>query len=201
MAEPSTSSFTTITTSSNGSSITHMAQDHLFSILLLLPIDSVLSFAMTCKRFRSLAYSDTLWESICRRDWGHSFVDALKSSIEPKQHQLPWMKLYKQVSQLDTVSCQRLSDPDGDMLFPTPRASHSFNFVSDCLVLFGGGCEGGRHLDDTWVAYVGNDFQRMLKWQKISSGIPSGRFGHTCVVIGDSLVLFGGINDHGIPSK
>lgn len=55
----------------------------------------------------------------------------------------------------------------------------------------------GRHLDDTWVAYVGNDFQGMLKWQKVNSGIPSGRFGHTCVVIGDCLVLFGGINDRG----
>lgn len=56
----------------------------------------------------------------------------------------------------------------------------------------------GRHLDDTWVAYIGNDFQRMLRWQKVNSGIPSGRFGHTCVVIGDYLVLFGGINDCGI---
>lgn len=47
------------------------------------------------------------------------------------------------------------------------------------------------------MAYVGNDCQRMLKWQKVNSGIPSGRFGHSCVVIGDFLVLFGGIDDHG----
>ncbi|RVW42803.1 F-box/kelch-repeat protein [Vitis vinifera] len=56
----------------------------------------------------------------------------------------------------------------------------------------------GRHIDDTWVAYIGNDFRRMLRWEKITSGIPSGRFGHTCVVIGNHLVLFGGINDDGI---
>ncbi|KAL6996104.1 hypothetical protein U1Q18_006243 [Sarracenia purpurea var. burkii] len=56
----------------------------------------------------------------------------------------------------------------------------------------------GRHLDDTWVAYIGNDFKRTLNWQKINSGIPSGRFGHSCVVIGNFIVLFGGINDHGI---
>jgi|UniRef100_A0A3N7FPM9 hypothetical protein len=56
----------------------------------------------------------------------------------------------------------------------------------------------GRDLDDTWVAYIGNDFQRMLKWQKVNSGIPNGRFGHACIVIGDYLVLFGGINDRGI---
>lgn len=84
------------------------------------------------------------------------------------------------------------------MVLPKPRASLSLNFVSDCLVLFGGGSEGGRHIDDTWVAYIGNDFRRMLRWEKITSGIPSGRFGHTCVVIGNHLVLFGGINDDGI---
>lgn len=38
----------------------------------------------------------------------------------------------------------------------------------------------------------------MLRWEKIASGIPSGRFGHICVVIGSHLVLFGGINDDGI---
>lgn len=37
----------------------------------------------------------------------------------------------------------------------------------------------------------------MLKWHKVHSGIPSGRFGHTCVEMGDVLVLFGGINDLG----
>jgi hypothetical protein len=71
-------------------------------------------------------------------------VDALKSSINTKNNQqLPWMRLYKQVSQLDSVSCHKLSDPDSELMLPTPRASHCLNFVSDCLVLFGGGCEGG----------------------------------------------------------
>ncbi|GAA0157194.1 DNA-binding transcription factor [Lithospermum erythrorhizon] len=37
-----------------------------------------------------------------------------------------------------------------------------------------------------------------LKWQKIDAGLPTARFGHSCVVIGDRLVLFGGINDKGI---
>ncbi|KAA8541535.1 hypothetical protein F0562_022687 [Nyssa sinensis] len=187
------------TTNSGSSPIFHIAQDHLFSILLLLPIDSVLSFAMTCRRFRTLAYSDTLWESICRRVWGHASVDALKSSADTTHnHQLPWKKLYQQVYHLDSVSCYRLSNPDGDEVFPSPRASHSLNFVSGCLVLFGGGCEGGRHLDDTWIAYIGNDIRRILNWQRINSGVPSGRFGHSCAVIGDYLVLFGGINDRGL---
>ncbi|KAL6137278.1 hypothetical protein ACLB2K_062570 [Fragaria x ananassa] len=191
MAETSTSS------NCNGSSpLTQIAQDHLFSILLLLPVDSILSFAMTCKKFRALTASDTLWEYICQRDWGPRSVEALKASNSNQQ--FPWMRIYKQVSGVDSVYCHRLcADPDAELVFPTPRASHSLNFVSDCLVLFGGGCEGGRHLDDTWVAYMGNDFQRLLKWQRINSGSPSGRFGHTCSVIDDCLVLFGGINDNG----
>ncbi|PIN23875.1 Kelch repeat-containing protein [Handroanthus impetiginosus] len=193
MAESST------TSSNNGSSpITRIPQDHLFSILLLLPVESILSFAMTCKKLKSLAYSDSLWESICKRDWGQTPVDSIKGSNHLQQ--LPWKRLYQQVYQLDSVFCRRLlvESPDGDGILPSPRASHSLNLVSGFLVLFGGGCEGGRHLDDTWIAYIGNNFRTTLKWQKINSGIPSGRFGHSCVVIGDSLVLFGGINDLGI---
>ncbi|KAB1222451.1 hypothetical protein CJ030_MR2G027681 [Morella rubra] len=130
---------------SNDSPITNIAQDHLFTILLLLPVDSILSFAMTCKRFRALISSDTLWESICKRDWGLKSVDALKSSnLHFQQQQLPWMRLYKGVSQLESVSCCDLICPDAKLMLPRPRASHSLNFVADCLVLFGGGCEGGQ---------------------------------------------------------
>lgn len=141
MAESSSSS------SNYGSSpVTRIPQDHLFSILLLLPIESILSFAMTCKKLRSLAYSDSLWESICRRDWGQTPVDALKGSNH--LHQLPWKKLYQQVYQLDSVFCHRLlaESPDVGEALPRPRASHSLNLVSGCLVLFGGGCEGGQSL-------------------------------------------------------
>ncbi|KAL3632156.1 hypothetical protein CASFOL_025140 [Castilleja foliolosa] len=182
---------------SSSSPVTRIPEDHLFSILLLLPIESILCFAATCKKSKSLAYSDSLWESICRRDWGQIPVDALKRDCNPLQL-FPWRRLYQQLYQLDSVYCHKLNSPDGDLILPTPRASHSLNLVSGCLVLFGGGCEGGRHLDDTWVAYVGNDFTRTLQWQKTNSGIPSGRFSHSCVVIGDHLVLFGGINDLGI---
>lgn len=151
MAETTTrSSGATSTTydassSSVGSPITQIGLDHIFQILLLLPTESIISFSMTCSRFRSLTSSEILWEAICRRDWGPSAVDALKSSVGASncQQQLPWMRLYKQVCQLDSVSCHRLSDPDAGMVVPKARASHSLNFVSDCLVLFGGGCEGG----------------------------------------------------------
>lgn len=123
-------------------SISHMDHDHLFSILHLLPPVSILSFSMTCRRFRSLASSDSLWESLCRRDWGSGVVDALLASFSAHERRaLSWKRLYRQVSLLDSLSCRRLSCKDG--IFPKPRASHSLNFVSDWLVLFGGGCEGG----------------------------------------------------------
>ncbi|KVI05837.1 F-box/kelch-repeat protein At1g51550 [Cynara cardunculus var. scolymus] len=174
--------------------ITNLSHDHLFSILLLLPLDSILSFAMTCKKTTRLTHSHTLWKSICTRDWGHSTVDALLTSSSSSS--LDWKRLYQRLRNLDRVSCFNLTDPDAQG--PTPRASHSLNFFSGCLVLFGGGSEGGRHLDDTWIAYVGNGFRRMMNWQRVISDGPSGRFGHSCVVIGDCLVLFGGINDSGI---
>ncbi|CAN0839869.1 F-box/kelch-repeat protein At1g51550 [Linum grandiflorum] len=181
--------------SSSSSPIFNMAPDHLLTILLLLPVDSILSFSTTCKKFRSLATSDTLWQSVCSREFGTSSVDSLRSSFLPDSS---WMSLYRKVSRLDSVSCIRLvPDPDAQLGIPSPRASHSLNFISDCLVLFGGGCEGGRHLDETWITYVGRNSRIALKWQKVCTGIPSGRFGHTSVTIGNYVILFGGINDRG----
>ncbi|MED6216146.1 hypothetical protein PIB30_004629 [Stylosanthes scabra] len=198
----------------SGSPITNIAQDHLLTILLLLPIDAIFSLSMTCKRLRAITSSDTLWKYLCKRDLGSSYVDALIKSCNSSSssssssihinnhhnhhHQFSWMRLYKQVYKMDSVTCHRFSAPHHVQLdFPIARASHSLNFVSNCLILFGGGCEGGRHLDDTWMAYIGNDFRSMLKWQPVNSSSPSGRFGHTCVEMGDFLVLFGGINDRG----
>ncbi|GLJ26488.1 hypothetical protein SUGI_0511620 [Cryptomeria japonica] len=89
----------------------------------------------------------------------------------------------RQLTQLDAI--------------PSPRASHSLNFISGTLVLFGGGCQGGRHLDDTWIASVTDNLADGLRWQQVKSGTPSGRFGQSCTVVGDLLVLFGGINDNG----
>jgi Galactose oxidase, central domain len=38
----------------------------------------------------------------------------------------------------------------------------------------------------------------MLTWQHVNSGLPGGRFGHSCTLVGtNSLILFGGINDTG----
>ncbi|KAK9734139.1 hypothetical protein RND81_04G117500 [Saponaria officinalis] len=200
--------------------INKIGEDQMYSILVLLPIKSILSFAQTCRKFQSLVSSDCFWESICRRDWGSTSVDALKSSSfsifsnnnnnnninnnnndnnDNNSGSVRWMKLYKRVAEMGTVMCNKMSESvEDDSMIPCPRASHSLNFVSNFLVLFGGGCEGGRHRDDTWVAYLGYNYKTVLKWQKVTSGVPTGRFGHTCVVTGDTLILFGGINDHGI---
>lgn len=121
------------------SNIIQMNHEQIISILQLLPIDSVLSFSMTCRKFRSLASSDSLWEAICRREWGNGPVDSLLASLETRG--LSWKSLYQQVAQLSSLSCTRLCSKDG--IFPMPRASHTLNFVSDCLVLHGGGCDGG----------------------------------------------------------
>lgn len=134
---------------SNGSSsapaaiICRLPPDQLLSILLRLPIDSILCFGMTCKKLRSLTtQSEALWESICRRDWGASSADAL---CNHNNTNISWKKLYQKVHQLDSVHCRTLLAPDNAQAqaVPAPRASHSLNFLSGFLVLFGGGCEGG----------------------------------------------------------
>lgn len=122
-------------------SITHLSNDHTFSILCLLPVDSILAFSMTCTRFRTVASSNVLWESIYGRDFGSGSAQVLAASLAKDKRSALWKKIYEQVSQLGSVFCMRLSAKGGDV--PHPRASHSLNFISDSLVLFGGGCEGG----------------------------------------------------------
>lgn len=140
------------TSPSSQSPITKIADDHLFTILLLLPVDSILSFSMTCKRYKSLACSDSLWEALCEREWGSQSVDVLKSSSSSSSSSssrdgFSWMMMFQRVYTMDSVCCRKISDPDDDdevsSSFPMPRASHSLNFVNDHLVLFGGGCQGG----------------------------------------------------------
>lgn len=50
-------------------------------------------------------------------------------------------------------------------------------------------------MDDTWVANLPEDPASGLIWRRAACGVPPGRFGHNCNVVGDSLVVFGGIND------
>ncbi|MCO5567231.1 hypothetical protein L7F22_020920 [Adiantum nelumboides] len=47
------------------------------------------------------------------------------------------------------------------------------------------------------MARIPADTSEITSWQQASVGIPGGRFGQSCTVVEDILVLFGGINDHG----
>lgn len=194
--------------SSSKATITEiLSEDQLVSILLLLPLESILSFAMTCKKTNHLLHSNNdLWKTICIRDWGHPTLDAFisSSSSNINNNIRDWRSLYQRLRNMDRLSCFniQLQAPcsTSEVVGPTARASHSLNYFRGSLLLFGGGSEGGRHLDDTWIA---NDFTttgtRLINWQRlVTSHGPTGRFGHSCVVIDDCLVLFGGINDTGI---
>ncbi|XP_062191688.1 F-box/kelch-repeat protein At1g51550 [Phragmites australis] len=178
--------------------IAQLGYDQVLSVLRLLPPEAVLSFAATCRSFRAWASSDALWEALCRRDWGARAAAALAERRRGGGLPAPWRRVYAEVARLDALSARRVPVKGAS---PRPRASHSLNLVAGWLVLFGGGCEGGRHLDDTWVAYAGNGAGNgsptILNWQQLASGTPSGRFSHSCTLVGDVLVLFGGITDRG----
>lgn len=169
-----------------------LGADQVLTILEHLPLPSVLAFGMTCRRFREIANSNALWAHICRREWGSSAVDAWPSS--GNNGDLRWKDLHMQMLALDSVTWHRLHQGD---IVPAARASHSMVTTSEKIIIFGGGHDGGRQLDDTWMAPVLADTSENVAWQQASIGIPSGRFGQSCTLVEDTLVLFGGINDQG----
>lgn len=140
------SSSTTTTTweyTTWGNGMLMLAEDQLLLILMLLPVQSILYLGMTCKRFSSLlSQSDTLWQSLCIRDW--NFQDLGVAAADDDDNSCSkFKKMYRRLHQLQSVSCHVLSLPDPDV-YPGPRASHSFNFLSGSLLfLFGGGSDGG----------------------------------------------------------
>lgn len=164
----------------------------MLGILQCLPSPSVLAFGMTCRRFRDLADSDALWALLCKQEWGRRAIDAWPSVDNPNTG---WKRMHRQMLALSSVAWHRLHQGD---TCPAARASHSMATVSWTMAIFGGGYDGGRHLDDTWVASLPSDLFEGIVWQQACVGTPSGRFGQSCTVVEDTLVLFGGINDHGI---
>lgn len=177
---------------SSSCSICCLGADQILGILQKLPVRSILAFGMTCSRFRGLADSDALWALVFRREWGNRTVDAwldLGRNIK-----IGWKGLHRQMLALGSITWHRLYQGD---FAPPARASHSLVSFSDKVTIFGGGYDGGRHLDDTWVAPLPEDLLKGIEWQQTSTGIPGGRFAHSCTLVGSTLVLFGGINDHG----
>lgn len=178
-----------------------LEQDHVALILRHLPPRSILSFAVTCHRYRILALGDSLWRHVCAREWGAELAAEIPASLSARAG---FSGLYGDVASLQYATWQRVEQGGG---VPKARASQSMAVLSGGkLVVFGGGSHGGRHLDDTWLAATdklllpGGAIQ-MLTWQQAATeGQPAGRFQQSCTVIKDKIVMFGGINDFGVRS-
>ncbi|KAH9305247.1 hypothetical protein KI387_009651, partial [Taxus chinensis] len=130
--------------------IGYLGEDQVLGILQYLPVKSVVAFGMTCRRFCLLTESEGLWAWICRREWGSRAVEAWLSSVGDQK--LGWKALYLQMRALSSVFSRRLTQGEA---IPSARASHSLNFISDTLVLFGGGCQGGFWFDSMQPREIG----------------------------------------------
>lgn len=137
-------------------------EEHLVSILLMLPIESIMWFGMSCKRLKWLvSESQPLWESLCRRDWAYATSSSWRSC------DWKWRQLYQRIRNLDSLSCTLLSPPPPHPTFPLPRASLSLSFLSGSLLLFGGGSDGGHSffypfLSSTCVSVCNFSFAQLL---------------------------------------
>lgn len=171
--------------------ITSLSLDQIVTILQFLPVQSIVAFGLTCKRYWEIAEGDELWAFICVREWGSRAVQAWPMLGKDKKR---WKRVYRQMLMLKAGSWRKV---DQGPVIPAPRASHSLNTVAGMVTVFGGGCQGGRHLDDTWVASIPSDISEGIVWQQNTVGSPTGRFGQSCTVVHDALVLFGGITDKG----
>lgn len=81
---------------------------------------------------------------------------------------------------------------------PSQRGGHSVVFADDHLITFGGHFFSGEsftYLNETWVLDL-----KTSSWQQIrcSGETPSPRYGHSAVVVGSSMIIFGGkgLGDH-----
>jgi hypothetical protein len=73
---------------------------------------------------------------------------------------------------------------------PKPRVGSAIIFFQNSIYLFGGHDEDNEKLDDFWKYDLATN-----KWSEINpEGLkPTGRNGHTMVIINNKIVLFGGI--------
>lgn len=172
-------------------SLAFLGLDQILVILQFLPVQSLIAFGLTCKRFKEIAEGDSLWAFICVREWGSR---AVHSWPKHGKERGGWKWVYRQMLMLKAGSWRKVEQGG---VSPAPRASHSLCTVAGNLIVFGGGCQGGRHLDDTWVASLPTEISEGIVWQRSNLGSPSGRFGQSCTVVNDAIVLFGGINDQG----
>jgi len=76
----------------------HLPRSGQLSVLRLLPLEAVLTFAATCPVFRGWASSHALWVVLCRRDWGARTAAAL-GELERVGVGVPapWRRIYADV--------------------------------------------------------------------------------------------------------
>lgn len=177
--------------SSSQCGIYSLSLDQIVTILQFLPVQSIIAFGLTCKRFGDIAEGNDLWAFICTREWGSRAVQTWPMLGKDKNR---WKRVYRQMLMPKAGSWRKVDQGD---VVPAPRASHSLNTVAGKVTVFGGGCQGGRDLDDTWVASLPSEISEGIVWHQNTVGNPTGRFGQSCTVVNDTLVLFGGITDKG----
>eukprot|EP01036_Dinobryon_divergens_P012354 gene12354-16639_t len=64
------------------------------------------------------------------------------------------------------------------------------------IILFGGSCPGNV-FNDVWITHVDNvQDSNTIIWRRIlpSGGVPKARGGHSAVIIGDAMYIYGGNN-------
>jgi N-acetylneuraminic acid mutarotase len=77
---------------------------------------------------------------------------------------------------------------------PEGRYGHTGTLVGEAsLYVFGGRAAGGKHLRDMWCLDMSRD---VFRWTRVNSATapPTGRMGHSDVLVGDKIVFFGGTN-------
>ena len=85
---------------------------------------------------------------------------------------------------------------------PSPRHGHSLNLLPDGRIV----CLGGKAMDGGVPIYH-SDFRQLdpetMRWSKVRCGgpAPSARYGHSAVVVGSRLIVYGGWGAGGIQGR
>ena len=121
-----------------GSPFSTLQTDHLVRILQLLDTRSVVAFSHTCKQNRDVAISDAVWKVLCHQEWGSESCNQIPHGIIERAG---WFGLWSDMATLDSATWREVPQ-----LGPRPnvRASHSMSSVYGSLLIYGGGCDGGR---------------------------------------------------------
>lgn len=111
--------------------LSSLSLDQIVTILQFLPVQSIIAFSLTCKRFWEIAEGDELWAFICVREWGSRAVQAWP--MLGKDNKKRWKRVYRQMLMLKAGSWRKVDQGD---VVPAPRASHSLNTLAGKLPVF-----------------------------------------------------------------